>query len=219
MSKSTIPFIFENPYLNNIFDEAASCTKASKLFCFQNFSLEKIKQNNLEILVLDNFYLNKIVNQDTKLNSIFLVNEPNQESNDLKIPLDVIKLNIPFKMSDVYQRIENYLIQINISSKRIVKFKNFSYDPSTRKLFTKSAYLRFTEKEGQILTCLVENTNPYISKKDLLNKVWSYGDGIDTHTLETHIYALRKKIDLKLNIKDLIMFEEKKGYYINKTIL
>ena len=64
-----------------------------------------------------------------------------------------------------------------------------------------------------------ENTNSYITKKDLLNKVWSYGDGIDTHTLETHIYALRKKIESKLNIKDLIMFEEKKGYYINKAIL
>ena len=76
-----------------------------------------------------------------------------------------------------------------------------------------------TEKESQILTCLMENTNSYITKKDLLNKVWSYGDSIDTHTLETHIYALRKKIDSKLNIKDLIMFEEKKGYYINREIL
>ena len=44
MGKSTIPFIFENPYLNNIFIEAASCAKASKLFYFQNFTLEKIKK-------------------------------------------------------------------------------------------------------------------------------------------------------------------------------
>ena len=122
-------------------------------------------------------------------------------------------------MNDLYQRIENYLVQINTNSKRLIKYKNFSYDPSTRKLINKSAFLRFTEKEGQIFSCLMENTNSYISKKDLLNKVWSYGDGIDTHTLETHIYALRKKINSKLNIKDLIMFEEKKGYYINKAIL
>ena len=58
-----------------------------------------------------------------------------------------------------------------------------------------------------------------ISKKDLLNKVWSYGEGIDTHTVETHVYALRKKIETKLKMKDLIMFEEKKGYYLNKSIL
>ena len=46
-----------------------------------------------------------------------------------------------------------------------------------------------------------------------------YGDDIDTHTLETHVYALRKKIEDKLNIKNLIMFEEKKGYKLNKSLL
>ena len=219
MGKSTIPFIFENPYLNNIFIEAASCEKASGIFCLQNFTLDKIKKNNHKILVLDNSSLIKIVNQDIKLESIFLIHEPNQANSNLKILSDVVDISIPFKMSDIYQRIENYLIQVNINSKRIIKYKNFSYDPSTRKLINQSTFLRFTEKEGQIFTCLIENNNPYISKKDLLNKVWSYGDGIDTHTLETHIYALRKKIDSKLNIKDLIMFEEKKGYYINKEIL
>jgi DNA-binding winged helix-turn-helix (wHTH) protein len=219
MGKSTIPFIFENPCLNNIFTEVTSSAKASKLFCFQNFTLEKIKKNNFNILVSDNSSLIKIVNQDIKLDSIFLVNEPNQPSSNFKIPLEIININIPFKMSDIYQRIENCLIQINIHSKRIIKYRNFSYDPSTRKLINQSTFLRFTEKEGQIFTCLMENSDPYITKKDLLNKVWSYGDSIDTHTLETHIYALRKKIDSKLNIKDLIMFEEKKGYYINKEIL
>ena len=219
MGKSTIPFIFENSCLNNIFIEAASCANASKLFIFQNFTLEKIKKNNLKILVADNSSLTKILNQDIKPDSIFLLNDLNQASSNSKILSDVININIPFKMSDIYRRIENYLTQIDINNKRIIKYKNFSYDPSTRKLINQSTFLRLTEKEGQIFTCLIENTNHYITKKDLLNKVWRYGDGIDTHTLETHIYALRKKIDSKLCIKDLIMFEEKKGYYIDKSIL
>ena len=219
MGKSTIPFIFENPYLNNIFIEAASSKQASKYLCFQKYTLEEIKNNNFKILVLDNSSLIKIVNQDIKLDSIFVVNESNQASFNKKISLEIININIPFKMSDIFQRIENYLMQIDINSKRIIKYGNFTYDPSTRKLINQSTFLRFTEKESQIFTCLMENTNLYITKKDLLNKVWSYGDGIDTHTLETHIYALRKKIESILNIKDLIMFEEKKGYYINKAIL
>ena len=45
-------------------------------------------------------------------------------------------------------------IQINTNSKRIIKYKNFSYDPSTRKLINQSTFLRFTEKEDQIFTCL-----------------------------------------------------------------
>ncbi len=219
MGKSIIPFIFENSYLDNIFIEAASCTKASKYFCFQKYTLQKIKNNNFKILLLDNISLIKMANQEIKLDSIFVVNEPNQTSTNLKTSFEVININIPFKMSDIYQRIENYLMQIDINSKRIIKYGNFTYDPSTRKLINQSTFLRFTEKESQIFTCLMENTTSYISKKDLLNNVWSYGDGIDTHTLETHIYALRKKIESILKIKDLIKFEEKKGYYINKAIL
>ena len=122
-------------------------------------------------------------------------------------------------MIDIFQRIENYLTQHNMNKKRLLKFKYFIYDPSTRKLSNKLLSLRFTEKESQIFACLVENENLYISKKNLLSKVWNYGEGVDTHTLETHVYALRKKIETKLKMKDLIMFKEKKGYYLNKSIL
>ena len=56
-------------------------------------------------------------------------------------------------------------------------------------------------------------------KKDLLEQVWSYSQDIDTHTLETHIYSLRKKIENQLDLQNLINFSEKKGYYLNKEIL
>ena len=54
-----------------------------------------------------------------------------------------------------------------------------------------------------------------LGKKELLSKVWNYGDGIDTHTLETHIYTLRKKIKKKLNFSNLVSHEET-GYFINE---
>ena len=56
-------------------------------------------------------------------------------------------------------------------------------------------------------------------KKDLLEQVWSYSQDIDTHTLETHIYSLRKKIENQLDLQNLINFREKKGYYLNIEIL
>ena len=56
-------------------------------------------------------------------------------------------------------------------------------------------------------------------KKDLLEQVWNYSQDIDTHTLETHIYSLRKKIENQLDLQNLINFSEKKGYYLNKEIL
>ena len=106
MCKSIIPFIFENTYLNKIFIEAESCTTASHTFCFQNFNLEKIKKSKLKILLTDNASLIKIANQDINLDIIFLVNETNEKNSDLNISSEVININIPFKMNDIYQRIE-----------------------------------------------------------------------------------------------------------------
>ena len=100
-----------------------------------------------------------------------------------------------------------------------LNFNRFTYDPSMRTLSNDNLYLRLTEKESQIFNSLLDNSNTHISKKNLLKKVWSYNEDIDTHTLETHIYSLRKKIEKNLLIKDLIVFEDNKGYFLNKKLL
>ena len=79
--------------------------------------------------------------------------------------------------------------------------------------------MRFTEKESQIFLCLINNARHSLKKRELLDLIWNYGEGIDTHTLETHIYSLRKKIDKGLNVKNAIRFEENKGYSLSKFLL
>ena len=219
MSKSIIPFIFENHSLNHVFTEVAKNINASDQFLLKSMSLENIKNYEYDTLLTDQSTLKKIIIRELKLTQIFLIDEINNLNSQLNLDSEIVKINIPFKMKDIYQRIEKNLIQININRERLITYKYFTYDPSTRKLFNQSLSLRFTEKESEIFICLLNSINKYVSKKDLLNKVWSYGEGIDTHTLETHVYALRKKIENKLQIKNLIFFEEKKGYYLNKSIL
>lgn len=218
MSKSIIPFIFKNHYLCNVFIESESSKNLSKVFHFQNMDIDVLKKNIYKIIVTDLISLKKILKSEIVLNKIFLINESHLKNSDFKTSAEIIKINIPFRINDISQRIETDLIQESTYSKRLLRYKYFTYDPSTRKLSSKSLSLRFTEKESQIFVCLLENTSAYISKKNLLHKVWSYGEGIDTHTLETHVYALRKKIETRLKLKDLIMFKEKKGYFLNKSI-
>src|SRR5690606_22721894 len=55
--------------------------------------------------------------------------------------------------------------------------------------------IRLTEKESHILRLLVASGGQAVSRKRLLDDVWQYADGIQTHTLETHIYRLRQKIE------------------------
>ena len=81
-----------------------------------------------------------------------------------------------------------------------INFKLHSFDPLSRKLFKGHNSVRFTEKESEIFVCLLESNGKYLNKTYLLEKVWHYNQEIDTHTLETHLYSLRKKIDKKLTL-------------------
>ncbi|MDC1303036.1 helix-turn-helix domain-containing protein, partial [Pelagibacterales bacterium] len=81
--------------------------------------------------------------------------------------------------------------------------------------YTDKNSLYLTDKENEIFKFLINNLNSTFNKKQLLSHVWRYNEDIDTHTLETHIYTLRKKIKEKLNLSNLIIHEED-GYRINQ---
>ena len=69
-----------------------------------------------------------------------------------------------------------------------------------------------TEKEIQLLDLFLGNNKP-ISKDNILSAVWKYSSDTDTHTVETHIYRLRKKISEKFMDEEFIL-NNKDGYYL-----
>ena len=69
-----------------------------------------------------------------------------------------------------------------------------------------------TEKEIQLLELLLKKDRP-ISKNIILSSVWNYSEDADTHTVETHIYRLRKKISDKFTDEKFIL-NNKDGYYL-----
>lgn len=74
--------------------------------------------------------------------------------------------------------------------------------------------VRLTEKEVAILLFLKESSPKSVTKQALLEKVWAYADGVETHTLETHIYRLRQKIEADPSAPKILLTEED-GYKIS----
>ncbi len=219
MEKRAIPVTLGNDKLRPIISEIIESNNIFGNLEFQLTDKNDLNKNNKSILIADNEFVVKELSYAIKFDTIFIINCDSDVIETDKLNSKIVLLSIPLQFRDLYQRVSSTLEQINSQASRKLNFNSFTYDPSMRTLSNDNLYLRFTEKESQIFNTLLDNSNIYISKKNLLKKVWSYNEDIDTHTLETHIYSLRKKIEKNLLLKDLIVFEDNKGYFLNKKLL
>ena len=219
MEKRIIPIILRNDKLRLIISEIIESNNILGNLEFQLTNKNDLNKNNKSILIADNEFAEKELSHAIKFDTIFIINCDSDVIEMDKLKSKIVLLSIPLQFRDLYQRVSSILDQINSQAARKLNFNKFTYDPGMRTLSNNNLHLRFTEKESQIFKSLLDNSNIYISKKNLLKKVWSYNDDIDTHTLETHIYSLRKKIEKNLLLKDLIVFEDNKGYFLNKKLL
>ena len=219
MEKRIIPITLGNDKLRLIISEIIESNNIFGNLEFQLTDKDDLNKNDKSILIADNEFAVKELSPEIKFDTIFIINCDSDVIEIDKINSKIVLLSIPIQFRDLYQRVSSILGQIDTQAARKLNFNRFTYDPSMRTLSNDNLYLRFTEKESQIFNSLLDNSNIYISKKSLLKKVWSYNEEIDTHTLETHIYSLRKKIEKNLLLKDLIVFEDNKGYFLNKKLL
>ena len=219
MEKRVIPVTLGNGKLRPIISEIIESNNIFGNLEFQLTEKDDLNKNDKSILIADNEFAVKELSNAIKYDTIFIINCDSDVLEMDKLNSKIVLLSIPLQFRDLYQRVSSTIDQIDSQAARKLNFNSFTYDPSMRTLSNDNLYLRFTEKESQIFNSLLDNSNIYISKKNLLKKVWSYNEDIDTHTLETHIYSLRKKIEKNLLLKDLIVFEDNKGYFLNKKLL
>ena len=182
-------------------------------------TINKFKKNNINpIIVVDEISAQQIIDNKIIINNYLLIigvnnHLINKYLNNQYINYEYIET--PLDFLKLINKCKNFIIQINNSITEIVKLKNFSYSFQLNSIYTKKDSLYLTDKENEIFKLLIDNLKSTFNKKQLLDKVWSYNEDIDTHTLETHIYTLRKKIKNKLNLSNLIIHEED-GYRINQ---
>ena len=113
-----------------------------------------------------------------------------------------------------------HLIIEQLKSKRENK-KTFGYIsfiiPDRKLIYKDNNFVELTEKESDIIVSLLNSMGRGITKEAVMSKVWKLNSKMETHTFETHLYRLRKKIKENLLLKNLIM--NKGGrYYLNPEL-
>tara|TARA_B100001059_G_scaffold200334_1_gene207088 strand:+ start:233 stop:895 length:663 start_codon:yes stop_codon:yes gene_type:complete len=178
--------------------------------------IEDINKDNM-IVILDSLSLNKLIKDKVILNNyLFIIEEISLDAaNYLSINyINYEIINEPLNILSLLKKLKNLIDQKNSAMLEIKKFKKFKYSFRLKTLYVDKTSLYLTDKENEIFQILINNKNTSLNKKQLLSKVWNYSEDIDTHTLETHIYTLRQKIEKKLNLNNIIEHTDK-GYRIN----
>ena len=120
--------------------------------------------------------------------------------------------NTPINIFKLVEKINIEFLKIQFNSQSEVKVNNYIINLNSREMLANNIKLKLTEKEINTITYLSKSEKP-VSIDELQEKVWSYQSDIETHTVETHIYRLRKKILDTFNDKNFII-SEKNGYQI-----
>ena len=218
MEKRIIPTCISNNRLNSLIEEVERYNDKEN-FRIKCLSKDDFFKNKLSFVIVDEDIFSNLIKKKISFKQIILIRTSSKSIQNSLKETELITINAPFRFNDLYKMITNRINLITSQNERAIKFNFFTYDPRTRTLSDKHYSIRFTEKESNIFEYLLENSNQYVSKKILLKEIWSYSEEIDTHTLETHIYSLRKKVTKNLSLTELISFEERKGYILDKKIL
>ena len=124
---------------------------------------------------------------------------------------NIEKLTLPASIDQINNIVVNNIIKRKFKVNSSLKINNYKLDKNLRRLIKKDIYLELTEKEIELIELL--NKKTHTKKKEILTTVWKYSNDVDTHTVETHIYRLRRKIKETFNDENFIR-SEKKGYSI-----
>ncbi len=114
----------------------------------------------------------------------------------------------PFKIAVLLARIRAQLRQHEQSEDAVFTIGPFTFKPAAKLLVdAKGSKVRLTEKEASILKYLFRADEKVVTRETLLHEVWGYNAGVTTHTLETHIYRLRQKIETDPSQATLLVTE------------
>ena len=169
--------------------------------------LEEISLDlNFNITFVDNE--NSLNDKIKNFNHYLIASNKRYSNIDAQIVLD----NLPINIFKLIEKINIEFLKQQFNNQSEFQINKYKIDLNSRELLLNSSKLKLTEKEINTIIYISKSNKP-VSIDELQEKVWSYQSDIETHTVETHIYRLRKKILKTFNDNEFII-SKKDGYHI-----
>ena len=204
-------------YGNQIFSEIMKELKIFSKYSIKFYNdLNLFKKDAQDRNQLSIFFITEINKMDyEKLGKVYFPLIIIAESSALKNTLSskfTEKLVMPFSVLDLQKKVVSLLSKYNYKKSSLINLRSYIIDKNERKIIKNNLELQLTEKEINFLILFSESDKP-LSRNLVLKKVWHYSLLSETHTIETHIHRLRKKILEKFNDNNFIKNNDE-GYYI-----
>ena len=207
MIKHNIILVECNPLYQILFE-----IKNNFLFEMKNFILKDLNKADLTNSIILSKFINKdylFKNKNIEQKKIIFLLKKNENFNKINNSQYIF---YPFNIYDLVEKINTELIKQKYNDQSFIKILNYSLDINSRIISNASGSLKLTEREVDIILFLNDHKKP--QKVNILqNQVWKYSSELETHTVETHIYRLRKKIIDKFKDDNFILSDEN-GYFI-----
>ena len=172
--------------------------------------LEEIKDSlsfNITRYKNENDYFNE---KDVNLKDCLIITKSKNKTLDKKKLL--ILNNLPLSLTQLIELININLIRLKFNKQSKIDIKGYELKLNSKFFSKDDLNLKLTEKEIEIILYLNSDKNKH-GVLELQKDIWGYSSNLETHTVETHIYRLRKKINDKFDDKNFIV-SHNEGYFI-----
>ena len=180
-----------------------------------NFSefLDKANKDANNIIITD-ISNSKIINQHINQSNqgVIYLSGKNKNLLNYQVTNNESVINYPLSLFNLIEKINLLYLKDEFSNKSKIKILEYTINMNTREILKDQKKLKLTEREIDLLIFLNSSKEPQ-SIKNILELVWKYSTEMETHTVETHVHRLRKKIVDMFHDQNFIK-SNKKGYYI-----
>ena len=219
--------IIDNDRLLNDLIEEQLLTVFNKNFnikFFKSYNINSLNEfDKIDLIIVNFIFIKDIYNTLTDLekekkSKIIIMLDNGVERSQLKKFTNYNFVVKPFKFKQLIDIIKDFFISYETLQKNIVITNNLVFRPETKILLNKNnnIIINLTEKESRLLNFILENREKTLKKDEILTNVWEISEGINTHTLETHVYSLKKKLDAFEYNHSFICSDNLGGYYFNE---